>query len=422
MRRARLALRDDSGIAMMLVIGVMTVLFLTATLLMVMVNYSTLSEKWQETRVKEIHLADAGINAYLYELRSDPLYYQTHPTLGPTSQDDGVWLVMASAPTSRTPLTLRAQGRLNSETASRTVVATVRFPTFADYMFLSNADLNVGGGATIIGRVRTNGDLNNAGTITGASYAHGTITGAGTFGPSGNPIKKAGEPVLDFGGVLADMDSIRTAAQANSPQTYFAPSGYANGGYQIAFTGNGKQFTIRSVSAVSSNGSFTYGTVNLTRDIPPTGVIFVQDNVWVSGQYAAPCTIASSKNIYIPSSITRLDASATYALGLISAQSIVVPTQYDTISSASTTTITAALLAQSGSIYGNLVSGYRPQALHIYGSMAYNTYGYFASGNPATVGFQTRRYQYDAGLENFPPPMFPQQKSGSLRLNTWVEG
>lgn len=418
-------MRDD-GVAMILVVSLVLILFVAATALIILVNYATASQKVQEIRVKEIHLADAGINAYLYQLRRDPRYYATNPTLGPTVEDDGVWFVRATPPTAGEPLTLTAQGRLNSQPASKTVIATVRFPTFADYMFLANTDINVGAGATIMGRVRTNGNLNNNGVITLASYAAGTITGpsSAVFGrdlPAGSVAKYPGQPKIDFAEVKADMDEMRTTAQANLPSTYFAASGYSNGGYLIRFTNN--TFTRTTVSGVSGRAVTTVGgTTTLPIPIPPSGIIYVQDNVWVEGTYSAPCTVAGAKNIYIVSNVKPLVADANYTLGLIAAQNVIVPTEYDSISSDTTTTIVAAMLAQSGAIYGNLVSGVTKPGLHIQGSMAYNTYGYFASGDPATAGFRKRLYQYDARLEDYPPPMYPQSKTGTLRVNSWVEG
>lgn len=420
------ALRSDDGVAMILVVALVVILFVAATALIILVNLATSSQKNQEIRVKEIHLADAGINAYLYELRRDPNYYATHPTLGPTAEDDGVWFVSATPPAAGQPLTLSAQGRLSSQPASKTVIATVRFPTFADYMFLANTDINVGAGATILGRVRTNGNLNNSGVITLASYAAGTISGPGSavFGsalPTGVQAKYPGQPRIDFAQVRADMDNMRAAAQANLPSTYFAASGYSNGGYLIRFS-NGT-FTRTTVSGVSGRAVTTVGgTTTLPTPIPPNGVIYVQDNVWVEGTYSAPCTVASAKNIYVVSNVLPLVENSTYTMGLVAAQNIIVPTEYDSISSDTTTTIVAAMLAQSGSIYGNLVSGTTKPGIHIRGSMAYNTYGYFASGDPATAGFRKRLYQYDARLEDYPPPMYPQSKTGTLRVNSWVEG
>ena len=112
--------RDDAGVAMILVVGVTVILFLLTTTLLVVSGYLTTATQAEESRLKSVHIADAGLNAYLYELRRDPLYYVGHPVLGPTDQDDGRWIVRATAPDphSQTPLTLRAEGRLVGSSVS----------------------------------------------------------------------------------------------------------------------------------------------------------------------------------------------------------------------------------------------------------------------------------------------------------------
>lgn len=55
--------------------------------------------------------------------------------------------------------------------------------------------------------------------------------------------------------------------------------------------------------------------------------------------------------------------------------------------------------------------------------MAYRTYSGFAvySGNTVISGFREREYTYDPRLDFDPPPMYPQIKDGSLKVNTWIE-
>jgi hypothetical protein len=425
MRAAGVALRDDSGIAMIIVVGVVTVLFLLTTMLVVVSNYMLTSGRQQEIRVKTVHVADAGLNAYLYELRRDSLYYQTNPTLGPVVQDDGVWVVTAMPPTSTSPLTLRAEGRLNSQATSKTVVATVRFPTFADYMFLSNADINIGADAYIVGKVRSNGNVNNAGEITGSTYAKGTITGAGQFGtalPSGSTVKFPGQVTVDFSQVTADTNVILAAATASG--TYYAAPGTGYVGYKVTVTGT--TYTCEKVKSVTTNGTMvTEAIVGQTgKAIPASGVLYfagTTTDVYVQGTYDKPITICSMRDIYIINDYKPVNALSANTAGLIAKRNNIVPTGYTSVPQ--DMILTAALLSQEGSTYGDLSTTVIKNSIVITGSNSYFTYGYFAqySGSTVTRGFANRTYAYDQRLDLYAPPRYPVVHDGSLKVNTWIE-
>jgi type II secretory pathway pseudopilin PulG len=409
--------RDDRGVALLVVVGVMAILFILTTMLIATVNYTVQGARREEVNVKTLHMADAGLNAYLYELRRDPLYYVGHPSLA-GAQEDGRWVVRATAPTTSSPLTLRSEATLVSKPASRSVVATVRFPTFADYMFLSNAAINVGAGATITGKVRTNGNLDNLGTITRQSYAVGTITGSGSFGtqlPAGSQTKYPGEDTIDFSQVTADTDAMLVGAQAAG--SYHGPSGAK--GYRITFSGT--TYTLEKVTAIASNGTLTTTFIAGPVSIPAVGVIYIADDVWVRGSYNAAVTVCSSQDIYVPENLRPTDANSIITCGLVAQRNIIVPTWYASVPN--DMTLTAAMLAQTGSIYGDLKDGYLKNSITITGSSSYYTYGYFVrtvSGSPV-AGFRTRTYTYDDRLDLFPPPKYPVVHDGSLKINTWIE-
>lgn len=418
-------LRDDSGIAMIVVVGVMTVLFLLTTMLVVVSNYMLTSGRLQEIRVKTVHVADAGLNAYLYQLRRYSLYYETNPTLGPVVQDDGVWFVTAIPPTATSPLTLRSEGRLNSQETSKTVVATVRFPTFADYMFLANADINIGAGARIVGKVRSNGSVDNRGEITDVTYAHGTITGSGTFGtalPSGSTVKFPHEALIDFSQVTADTNII--AAAATAVGTNYAAPGTGYVGYKI--TVSGSTFTVEKVVSVTTNGTMVLESIagQAGRAIPASGVFYfagTTTDVYVQGDYDKAITICSMRDNYIINNFKPTNPTSRNTAGLIAKRNNIVPTGFDSVPQ--DMVLTAALLSQEGSTYGDLSTSTIKNSIVITGSNSYYTYGYFVQMSGSTVlrGFRTRTYQYDQRLDLFPPPRYPVIHDGSLKLNTWVE-
>jgi hypothetical protein len=397
---------------MLTVIGVVTVLFVLATMLLSMAVYQITSTSRQEYRTKAVHMADAGLNAYLYELRRNPLYWSTNPTVGPVAYGDGSWSV--SAVSASGTVIVRSVGTIPSRSTSRTVMAQVRFPTFADYMFLANADINIGADAIIDGKLRSNGNVNNLGIVKGKVYAGGTVTGSRD---SSHLLQGYLEhqPLIDFATVTTDLTAMRAVAVSSGHQ--FGASGYS--GWLVAFSGS--QYRVYKVTGGTSTG---YLTTTLYRDytaIPAQGVVYFDDNVWVQGNYSSMVTVGCGKTAYIPDNLVPTAANTPYTCGIIAQKDIIVPTWYPNLPT--NMTITAAMLAQTGAVYGELQTGHEKNSLVINGSMAYTNYGYFAqySGSDVTAGFNTRAYNYDPRLDLFPPPMFPTVKDGSLKVTSWIE-
>lgn len=410
-RGLRSRAHDDGGWALFSVMVSTIIVFTLATMLLTTSAQHQLETQLYSARNTAVHVADAGVNAYLYELRRNPNYYVSHATLGPTTIDEGTWSVAATAPTQNTPLTLRSVGEIPSLDASRTIIATVRFPTFADYMFLADeADINIGSGATIVGKVRSNRNIDNDGRITSGAYAVGTITGSGIFNG-----RYPNQQAIDFAQVTADMADIRTMATGTN--TAFNASG--GQGYRVTL--NGTTVQIDKVTAVNStNGTLTTTAVR-TVSVPTEGVFHFNDRVWVRGTYAAKITIAATGDILIPENLRAQSTTAAHILGLVSANNIIVPTWYSTIPS--DMTVQAAMLAQNGTIYGDLRDGTIKNSIALRGSLSYKQYSYFVrtSGGSVIAGFRTRTYQYDSRLDMDPPPMYPQIRDGSLKVNTWID-
>ncbi len=408
--RIREALYADDGVALAQVIVVSAILFMLSTLMLTLVVNQQLQSTRYQARTRAVHMADAGINAYLYQLRRNPNYWVTNETLGPHDIEDGTWTVTAAPPEADTPLTLRSVAVIPAIPATRTIVATVRFPTYADYMFVTDADINIGRDAVIDGKVRANGDVDNAGRVTGRVSSAGNVTGSGTFEDG----YEEDQPVVDFAQVTADLADIRTVAE--DAGTYFDPSG--SRGYRV--TVNGTSVQVERVTNVSGGGTLTTNYVR-TLTIPSEGVLYFNDTIWVSGTYGAKVTIASSEDILIPDHIRPTGMDTRFTMGLIARDNVIVPSYYTAMPSR--LEITAAMLAQSGSISADYQTGTTKAKATITGSMAYRTYSGFAvySGNTVISGFREREYNYDPRLDFDPPPMYPQIKDGSLKVNTWIE-
>jgi hypothetical protein len=406
------ALRSDDGIAMMTVVAISSILFVLATMLVSLAVYNSSQTRLQEARLKAVHMADAGLNAYLYELRRDPNYASTHPTLGWTTLDDGRWYVQATPAAGITPLTIRATGIIPSMPATRTIVATVRFPTYGDYMWLSNADIAIGNTATIYGRVRSNGNISNSGIVTGKVLAHGTVSGSLDAGHLQQGYTN-GAPVVDFNQVSADLTAMRTAAQGSG--TYFPALTGSNAsdlGYRITF--NGANATIEVVSAENgTTGALTVDTP-VTKAINSVGVFFFDDDVWVRGNYTGSVTVGSNGNIKIPENLLPSDANQPFTCGLVAQSNIQVMSWYNSLPNDST--IYAAMLAQTGAVQpqSKTPPGDR-SSITIYGSAS-------SKLQPSmSPGFTVRNYHYDPRLQLYPPPMYPTLRDGSLNVDSWIE-
>lgn len=417
---------DDSGIAMLTVVGVSVVLFILATMLLVLSGHLTTMTAAQVASTKAMHMADAGLNAYLYELRRDPTFYVANPTLGPTSLDDGVWTVQASATGGPgSPIDIVAVGSIPSYDVTRTVRAEVRFPSYADYMFLSDSNISIGSEARIVGSIRANGWIENKGTVTDNAFAGGSVTdtASGTDPVDGLPkgvrgSKMPNQPDVDFSQVTTDLNAIRILA--DSAGTSFGSSG--SKGYQVVM--NGTQVEVLKVTGGDTTGDLKTTSVGLY-PVPASGVFYFNDNVWVRGTYSTKLTIASTRIMRINGNIEPSDETRPFTCGLIAQDNINVPSWYPITAVFPTDVVLqAALLSQTGTVQAEMQTGVFRNSIHIKGSNAYQDQGGFVSvsGTKQVAGFRSRLYEYDRRLEVEPPPMYPRLRDGTLRVSTWFEG
>lgn len=401
----------DRGTALMTVMATTSILFVLATSLMLMVSYQTQSTMIRTARVRATHVADAGINAYLFQLKAQYGYYTHTPDTGWVGIGDGEsYRVQATPPNGSTPLTLHSTGVAGDGTV--TIAATVRYPSFADYMFLSNEDINIGSAALINGMVRCNADVINAGHITGKVTAAGDVANSGTMDQG---FTEHQAPV-DFNQVLASMDDIMFSAKGNN--AYFP----ASGAYGYRVTVNGRTVTVGKITGGTTTGVLQ--TVAVTSlNVPASGALYFSDSVWVSGTYSTPLTIVSDHDIYVPNNYVPSDPNSIVTGGLIAKGNIIVPCWYASVPQAMS--LTAAMLSQSGRIYADTKQGVFRNSIVIIGSETYyDANGGFvvvnSYGQP-TAGFLTRTYTYDQRLDDFPPPKYPVIQDGSLKVATWIE-
>lgn len=412
----RALLASERGWSLTTVMGVAVILFLMLTMIFVLLEYSTSMTSRTVEQTKRLHLADAGINVYLYQLKSNPSFYVTNPTVPETPFGGGTYDVQAYAPNVTQPLTLIATGKLTGASGRSRLKATVRFPTFADFMFLSDSAINIGAGADIYGKVRANGTIRNDGRCHDLVQTAQTVSGAGTYDDG----YQEHVPTVDFNSVTGDLSQIRSSAQASG--VYLPPLPSSNAGYYVRL--NGSSLTYQPVLTMNvSTGVWTLGAAT-SRAFPANGAVYVDntagDFVWVDGAYAGRLTIGTNTSIKIRNNLTRGGGTSS-ALGLIAQSHIQVPTFYSGFPN--DLTIEAAMVAQTGRIEAEMVVGTIRNSVTITGSMAYAQQSGFTmmSGSTVVAGFRNRTYQYDPNLDLYPPPLYPVVRDGSLKIGSWTE-
>ena len=85
----RQALASDSGMALAVVMLMSAIMFLLATTVLTLVSYRERATAATTDRNQAMHLADAGINEYVYQLSQSYDYWKTHQQLGPVTTEGG---------------------------------------------------------------------------------------------------------------------------------------------------------------------------------------------------------------------------------------------------------------------------------------------------------------------------------------------
>jgi len=401
-----------------------SILFMLSTTLLMMVAYQTSMTGLRVGRVRATHVADAGVNAYLYTLKSslvsNPSVYMTASDTGWVTVGEGErYRVVTVPPAGRTPLTIYSTGAAGDGTV--TIAATIRFPTFGDYMLLTDASLlSIAADANIDGQLRTNGNLDNKGKISGKVLVSGTVVNAGKLDQG----YTAGVPKVDFNQLAAAMTGMATAAKASG--TYYPDAGL---GYRVIV--NGSTATISKITGGITTGDFVTVPV-ATVSIPSSGILYfagivgadgTSHDVWVEGSYGVPVTIVSDTDIYITADYLPSDANSTVTSGLIAHGSVVIPSFSKNMKDY--LNVNAALIAATGSIYSASNSGTTRSRITIVGAMAFarsadSIPGYKTNGQ-AIPGFRDNQWTYDQRLNQYPPPMYPVIIDSTLKVDTWLE-
>ncbi len=338
----------------------------------------------------------------------------------------------------------------------RTVRVRLRRPSWSESAVLANDFMRFGEGTEVSGRIHSNegvrfdGLAHNIVTSAVSSWDDPDHSGGDEFGvhthvnpppgsgindsfrsaeaplnavPSRTDVFEAGRefPVAstDFAGIIGDLSLMKTEAEGGNGR-YFA-NDTLDSGRRIILRADGTFDTCRvnsilndSVVSYKQNvGSGTCSTCGgnsctTNYSFPDNSVIFVEDDVWLSGRVdghrvtvvaANMSGMGSDRTVYIPNDLLYTTYDGTDTIGVIGQGNILIPLQ-----SEENLRIDAALIAQKGKVGRDHYGDHR-DVITVFGAIATNErYGFaYVDG----TGYDVRNLYYDNNLLYYPPPFFP---------------
>lgn len=349
-----------------------------------------------------------------------------------------------------TVVTVKATGwTLRYPNDKRVIEVRFRKPAWSENIVLANDNLRFGAGTETFGKIHSNqgirfdGIAHNIVSSALSTYNDPDHTGGNEFGvhthdsptdplppaavPTRSDIFEGGRsfPVAstDFNGVLGDLSNMKTVAQAGTAGSrYFNNAGQ---GRHIILNSN-DTFSIRTVQSfnAATNQIINYSGGWTSYAIPDDGVIFVENNVWLSGTVngrrvtivAANLISASQKSVYIGNDIRYTNYDCTDIIGIIGQNDIEIFR-----ASEDDLRIDAAMIAQNGRVgranYNGGGGDLYKTTITIFGAMATNQrYGFAWTDG---TGYANRNLYYDNNLLYCPPPYFP--TGTQYEMDLWEE-
>jgi type II secretory pathway pseudopilin PulG len=455
--------RTEAGFTLPAILG-LSVLFLgltTALIASVTSNYQATRQRTQSLSALEV--AEAGINYYLWHLAHDPEDYcdgspcqgqgpygpYVHNYTDPGGNAVGTYSITIEPPNlGSTLVKVTSLGQVGSK--QRQVEAQIGLPSFAQYAWVINNRVWFGSSATTYGPVHSNNGIRFDGhatrLVTSAQSTYdarcvGGVNGApGVWSQNNQGIFDEGTqfpvPAVDFNAISADLQQIRTDAQANG--LYLAASG--SRGYYLHLTTTGidvYRVTNENKYATSGGANNLTKTFLQTSAIPGNGLVFVEDYLWIDGQTDDRLTIAAARfpdipgqrrDIYIVDNLRYTVEDGTVALGLVAQRDIrfahyVPPAGLE---------VDAYLLSANGGVGYIFASSFLNRSTKAFFTLnggigsylstcdrAPERTGYGMVTSSSNDGFLVRNYYFDNHLTFNPPPQFP--KTGAYAIISWQE-
>lgn len=443
-------MKRGSNTILAIVFGTITIMTVGALISLLIVQQRTVRNN--VAKEQALQIAEAGLNRYRWILAHDPDNYDGLDQDYTSSTGDtlGHYTVTVTPPIpGSTIVTLVAEGWSSRyPTVQRSIQARYGQRSYAEYAVLTDANVWFGPEEEVHGTLHSNGGIRMDGSVDSRSttiketYICGVEHGCddeekpGIWGDGGDaqywdfPTADG----VDFDAVTLDLQAMYDIASISG--VLLPDSGQY--GYHIVFNSDATYsvYTVTKLknAAFGSDGKswryFSYDIKTETplsgyqnQPMPSSGVIFVEDDTWVTGDVNGRVTVAAAKlpapgdetiDIIISDSISYYpDRTSGSALGLVAQHDVVVPLEVP-----DDLYIDGALLAQTGQVYRVY---YHPNSnsthavknyIETYGTIITNgiwTWSWVNASGNVTSGYEQTNSIHDPDLVYAPPPYFPTQ-------------
>ncbi len=512
----------EQGFTLPTVLSFIIAMGIITTTVMTVVIGNLLSSGAVIARQQAMHIAEAGVNYYLWHMAHNATDYKdgnstpaapdpelgygpyTHDYVDANAQKKGTYrLWIKPQGSGSTVATIRSTGT-TKDGVSRTLEARIGAASFASYGLLSDVEFWFGSSEAANGPVFSNQGIHMDGPNTDTvGSANATYVPKNSYGGDGttkngvwcslsviNPNCLTRDTSnwlyprssIDFNQVTGALCVMKKVAFANDNATAaFATRSDAcnltpavrSAAYIPRYSTN--SFSIRRGYYIQLNSNITYDLYRVSNEddtqadynlaltrtvvqtgvpIPSSGVIFVEDNVWVrtTSTYAGRVTIASGRlgndtnaaDINIVGDILYSTKNGQDTIGLVAENDVLISPYAIPRTGSFTFEIDAATLAQSGSVTfpdtykvntGRCTRGWTSPAQQFvyYGSVATRQYwtwnytrgsacgdaAYDGAQNGYVSGVKNTATTYDYNLYYAPPPSYP--ITGGYDILNWRE-
>lgn len=436
-------LLDERGIAMPLVLTVVSLLTIMGFgVLSVAKNNNNLTVRGERT-VKAMHIAESGIDNYLWHLNEDGEYYvnYVHSAQGQDGQGNDRWvdfqggqyhLEVTALPAETPGAIVESTGRIPNGSngyITRTIRARIVKKSFVNYLYLTDHEIVEGSGSLIW-----------------------FITGDVIHGPlhSNDVINIYGNPVFEKKVTTSRTLNIRSGSNPQFQEGYeenaspleFPPANiklkefaqidgyYYYGTTTITLNLNGSLNIVNNDTSGRTEGPT--GTVSL----PSNGVIYVDGqtgskgnstngDIYISGTLSGNLTVASKNNIYITGDILYADDNEDM-LGLVADNYVYIQhwrNWRDVDVAPYNIEINAAIFALNHSFtFEDYSRGPAKGTLTIEGSISQRYRGPIGtfSGSTRVSGY-LKSYWYDEQMKYQQPPHFIEPVNSGYEIGFWEE-
>ncbi len=434
----------------LIIFGGITIMVMGAVISLLIVQHRGIQRSVSSEQALQV--AEAGANYYRWLLAHDPENYDgaEQDYYNQNGDSIGHYSIIVTPPSNgSTTITITSTGWTDEyPELQRTLRVRYGKPSYAEYAFLTNSNVWFGDTEAVHGRLHSNGGIRMDGSadslatsiketyICGSEHGCADEEKPGIWGTGQDPLLWSFpiSDAIDFDAITLDFDTMEAAADADG--VFLENIG--GKGVHLVFNNDGT-FTAYKVTKLKTSvwghdmTDWTYESNDIDKEstingyvnhaIPDNGIIFVDDQTWVSGQVNGRVTVAAAhlpasdgitRDIIIHDDISYYpDRTSGSVLGLMAQQDILVP-----LYSPNDLVIDAALLAQDGHVLRYYYEpSYYPtdtikSNLETYGTVITSTvwtWSWVDSSGTILSGYQTTSTNYDPNLYYAPPPYFPTQ-------------